>query len=210
MQIKYKVTIFIQLFVVLSGVYAQNWDISILRKTNNVESTKRFSTFISESAVYVELGAPLILGAIALLEQDDVMLKNSLCIGATLAVNGILTYGLKAVINRPRPYETYPAMVEPYRMQITKSFPSGHASFAFALASSVSIKYPKWYIITPSYLWACSVGYSRMNLGVHYPSDVVAGAALGIGSAYFTHCLNSWIWNKLGNKSIFQKDEIWY
>ena len=50
-------------------------------------------------------------------------------------------------------------------------------------ATSLSVKYPKWYVIAPSALWACSVGVSRMNEGVHYPSDVLAGAAIGAGCA---------------------------
>jgi membrane-associated phospholipid phosphatase len=50
---------------------------------------------------------------------------------------------------------------------------------AFALATSLSLSYPKCYIIVPSFAWASSVGYSRMDLGVHYPSDVLAGAIVG-------------------------------
>jgi membrane-associated phospholipid phosphatase len=72
----------------------------------------------------------------------------------------------------------------------TASFPSGHTTHAFVLATSVSLVYPEWYIIAPSYIWAGAVGYSRMHLGVHYPSDVWAGALIGSGSAYLCHQIN--------------------
>ena len=81
------------------------------------------------------------------------------------------------------------------------SFPSGHTSSAFALATSLSIVYPKWYVIVPSYLWASSVGYSRMHLGVHYPSDVLAGALVGTGSAFLSHALNKCIHKKVKENS---------
>ncbi|ULT24063.1 phosphatase PAP2 family protein [Sphingobacterium sp. E70] len=45
----------------------------------------------------------------------------------------------------------------------------------------MSRAYSKWYVVAPSLLWAGSVGYSRMYLGVHYPTDVLAGAVLGLG-----------------------------
>ena len=41
-----------------------------------------------------------------------------------------------------------------------------------------------------------------MNLGVHYPSDVLAGAILGAGSAYATYKLNNWFWKKNNNKRL--------
>ena len=63
----------------------------------------------------------------------------------------------------------------------------------FALATSLSVKYPKWYVIAPSALWACSVGVSRMNEGVHYPSDVLAGAAIGAGCAVVNIYVNKWL-----------------
>lgn len=49
--------------------------------------------------------------------------------------------------------------------------------------------YPKWYVIAPAFLWAGSVSYSRMYLGVHYPTDVAAGAALGVGSTFILQSL---------------------
>ena len=82
------------------------------------------------------------------------------------------TTGLKFAINRKRPFVTYPD-IEKIASAGSKSFPSGHTSDAFATATSLSLAFPKWYVITPSFVWACAVGYSRMDLGVHYPSDVL-------------------------------------
>jgi undecaprenyl-diphosphatase len=64
------------------------------------------------------------------------------------------------------------------------SFPSGHTSSSFSAVTALSRAYPKWYVIAPSFLWAASVGYSRMYLGVHYPTDVTAGAVLGVGTSF--------------------------
>jgi membrane-associated phospholipid phosphatase len=58
---------------------------------------------------------------------------------------------------------------------------------AFATATSLSLVCPKWYVILPSFTYASLMGYSRMYLGVHYPSDVLIGALIGSGSAYLSH-----------------------
>jgi len=71
----------------------------------------------------------------------------------------------------------------------SRSFPSGHTSAAFSLATTLSIQHPKWYIIIPSYTFASLVGYSRIYLGAHYPSDVIAGALVGTGAAWLNHQL---------------------
>ncbi|HEU4718905.1 MAG TPA: phosphatase PAP2 family protein, partial [Bacteroidia bacterium] len=106
-----------------------------------------------------------------------------------------IVFGLKYTVNRPRPFVTYPDIIKKTKAG-SKSFPSGHTSSAFALATSVSLAYPKWYVIAPSYAWACAVGYSRMRLGAHYPSDVAAGALIGAGCAWGCWWLNKKIQEK--------------
>lgn len=99
----------------------------------------------------------------------------------------------KILIDRKRPFEKYPDRVDEQERPGDPSFPSIHTASAFSLATSLSIKYPKWYVIAPSALWACSVGFSRMNQGVHYPSDVLAGAVLGTGCAFANVYINKWL-----------------
>ncbi len=86
-----------------------------------------------------------------------------------------VTYGLKLAVNRPRP--------DGRTERSNSSFPSGHATGAFALATVFSHRYPK--ITVPAFLAATAVGLSRIYLGRHYPSDVLAGALIGFGSARF-------------------------
>ena len=60
------------------------------------------------------------------------------------------------------------------------SLPSGHTAAAFVMATSICIIYPQWLYF--AYSWALAIGLSRIALGVHYPLDILAGAALGSGS----------------------------
>jgi len=184
-----------------SQVSAQNADIELLRSINNNTSTIGFSKFISNTTTAVSIGTPIAMGVVALIEKDDDLLKNALYIGVSIGVGGILTQSLKYTINRPRPYLTY-SDIHAYGFETSLSFPSGHTSLAFSTATALCLKYPRWYIIAPSCLWACSVGYSRMNLGMHYPSDVLAGAVIGAGSAYITYQINNWFWKKQQNKKL--------
>ena len=63
-----------------------------------------------------------------------------------------------------------------------QSFPSGHATTAFALAGCVGFISERWFY--PSLALAAAIGLSRITEGVHYPSDVIAGAILGLLGAY--------------------------
>lgn len=197
------IILFCSVFTTLStNISAQNADIEVLKSINENTSTIGVSKAISNSTTYISLGIPVVMGAVALLGKDDDLLKNAIYVGVSLGVDGVLTLGIKEIVRRPRPFTTYPDIITAYENEKSMSFPSGHTSLAFATATALSLKYPKWYVIAPTYLWACSVGYSRMNLGVHYPSDVLGGAILGAGSAYLTYQVNQWFWKKHDKKKL--------
>ena len=106
--------------------------------------------------------------------------QNSLAWKAVLfpAVGFVLISALRRIINRPRPYEAfgYPSVIP--KDTKGKSFPSRHAYSAFAIA----LTFYAW--CAPAgiamVLLSCCMAAVRVIGGVHYPSDVVAGAALGI------------------------------
>ncbi|WP_232215168.1 phosphatase PAP2 family protein [Methylovulum miyakonense] len=64
------------------------------------------------------------------------------------------------------------------------SFPSGHTSAAFMMATLLGYFFPVFMI--PLYGWAVLVGFSRVVLGVHFPTDTLMGGVLGIGTAIFS------------------------
>ena len=139
------------------------------------------------------------MGAYALIKKDQPLLKDAIYIGTSVVEAIGLTYGLKYAFDRQRPYEKYPDRIHPIEPEDSPSFPSGHTAAAFSLATSLSITYPKWYVIAPSAVWACGVGLARINQGVHYPSDVLTGAAIGVGCAFVNVYVNRWL-----NKILFK------
>lgn len=147
---------------------------------------------ITNSAMPVSIGTPIIIYAVGLIEKDSITKKKAIFIGETLAASAFVSLALKSISKRDRPYETYPE-IDNVTEESSYSFPSAHTSAAFATATSLSMAYPKLYVIAPSFLWAGAVGYSRMYLGVHYPTDVLAGAIVGSGSAFLCYKLNKWI-----------------
>ena len=89
-------------------------------------------------------------------------------LSSTYISAGVMTYGLKHVIRRKRPLDD--TLGNP-------SLPSGHATIAFSAATILGYRYPKWRI--PLYIGAGLVGFSRIYLGRHYASDLLAGEAIG-------------------------------
>ena len=185
-------------------IKAQNVDLELLHKVYSVKETVGLSRAISYTTTITAFGVPATMATIALISKDDDLFKSAIYTTAALGVNSVLTYSLKHSIDRKRPYIAYPTdfvRLDEYSGG-SPSFPSGHTSLAFTTATALSLKFPKWYVIAPSFAWAGYVGYSRMNLGVHYPSDVMAGAILGAGSAYLTYKINQWYWKKNDNKKL--------
>ena len=179
------------LLLFLSGaIFSQNIDIDILRTINLGRDLKLDDVFVffTDISIVISFVIPFIMIGTGLLKKSPLTVKNALYIGASLVTAAIASTVLKYGINRPRPFARYP-VIQKCAEVISPSFPSGHTSSAFALATSISIAYPKWYVIGPAYLLAATVGYSRMDLGVHYPSDVLAGALVGAGSAWLCHTI---------------------
>ncbi|CDB09934.1 uncharacterized protein BN744_01257 [Bacteroides sp. CAG:633] len=187
------------LSLLVSGAWGQNWDINTVHRVNSWDGKfiRNYNKVISRTEPYVAIGVPVAMAVTAWAKHDKQLLKDAVYVGTSVAGAFVVTYGMKYLVDRQRPYERYPDRVHAYSHENSPSFPSGHTATAFALATSLSVKYPKWYVIAPSAVWACSVGVSRMNEGVHYPSDVLAGAAIGAGCAvaniYINRWLNKWL-----------------
>lgn len=111
----------------------------------------------------------LVVGGLSLL-ADGKAAKPEMIQGAkALAATGMITEALKLSVREKRP-----------NSNSTTSFPSGHTSAAFAMATVLTDYHPNYAI--PAYALAATIGWSRVEVNAHHWQDVIAGAALG----YFT------------------------
>jgi membrane-associated phospholipid phosphatase len=185
---------------VMFSFNAQNLDFTYLKKINSsyTETGGRIQSTFSNSVTPSMICIPAGILAYSLFKKDSVTRLKFYTIASSELVAGIFTTSLKFAVHRDRPFKTYPNDIFKHSTAGSLSFPSGHTSAAFSLATSLSLAFPKWYVIAPSLLWAGTVGYSRMYLGVHYPSDVLVGAIIGAGTSYLCYRANKWIRERRG------------
>ncbi len=196
-----KTPLLIILFLFCSKAFSQNIDIDLL-KTINENRTAVWDAifiFITNSVAWLAYGVPVILLVFAFFKKNSQGKRKAFLIGISSITAAIIVNLLKHSINKVRPFITYPFITK-LSDGGSSSFPSGHTSDAFVLAAALSLGYPKWYIIVPAYLWAFAVGYSRMYLGVHYPSDVLAGIITGTSAAVICFLINKWLLKKASQK----------
>jgi undecaprenyl-diphosphatase len=151
---------------------------------------------VSNTTQFTGVLIPATVLAVGAITNDGATLKKGLYIAETLAAAELVTFGLKYSIKRQRPYIGTNVITSANGISNTPSFPSGHTSEAFSTATSLYLAYPKWYVAVPAFAWAGAVGYSRMYLGAHYPSDVLAGAVIGAGTAWLMYRANKWLFKK--------------
>jgi undecaprenyl-diphosphatase len=89
---------------------------------------------------------------------------------------------IKNNVKRSRPYNELEGIQNGTVPSDRFSFPSGHTAAAFVMATLIAYFFPL--LTTVVFLWAFLVGFSRIYLGVHYPSDTLAGMILGVLTAY--------------------------
>ncbi len=184
------------LFLILNQFsFSQNADLRILKSINQHdhplwdESMKVTSDGIYPFMVI----SPAALWLTGYLNKDETMKRNGVKTVIAIGVNIAITEGLKESIRRPRPFTTYPDEIILRRKAGRFSFPSGHTSCAFATATALTLSTKKWYVAVPAFAYAGLVGYSRMRLGAHYGSDVLAGIIVGVGTSLLTWQCDKWI-----------------
>lgn len=116
-----------------------------------------------------------------------------------LFISQSIVYTIKKILSRERPYKmiehlnTFGISLKDY------SFPSGHTTASFSMATTLALNIPRIWLIL--YLLALIIGISRIYLGVHYPTDVMAGIIIGIATSLFVHT-NLLGWVDLLNKHL--------
>lgn len=179
-----------------AGCLAQGADISLLRQVQvfRIQHMQYQNAMadVTNSAYPLSVLVPACQLGYGAITADTLQLIDGIKTVAALGINTVVAFGLKYAVDRSRPYITY-TDIHPYQKDNDPSFPSGHTSYAFALATITTLEYPRWYVAVPAYAWAVTVGYSRLYLGEHYPSDVLAGAIVGAGSAYLSHKGSEWL-----------------
>jgi undecaprenyl-diphosphatase len=145
----------------------------IIKLTNVIQQPAIFTffyiiTLLGETYIFALISVILI--AILLLNRRPII-----AFLLTLGLSGIIAWLLKIIIQKPRPFETL--NISSTIATNFSSFPSGHTMMFFAIIPTMSKKFPKVKIL----FWtiATLVGISRIYLGVHYFSDVIAGAIFG-------------------------------
>lgn len=132
------------------------------------------------------------------------LFKKTRTVGVTvlisLLINHILTNEiLKDLVGRPRPYIASPEIITLIKQLSSYSFPSGHTSSSFAAALVLYRMMPKRVGI-PAVILAAMIGFSRMYVGVHYPTDVLGGIVIGLIASVASYYLVQFVKNKVGEK----------
>ncbi len=154
-------------FPFLTPSYVGDLDTDVVRFMSEInnETVTQFFTYFTLTG-----GISFMLLTIIVLYLGGAR-KEALVFALVFGLTTAVTLGLKDVIYRPRPYA-----VAPYQ-EYNSSFPSIHTTDAFALATTISSYHRRFSVAM--FAWAVLVGFSRLYLGVHYLTDVLAGALIG-------------------------------
>jgi len=169
-----------------------DWDFRAFESLNQPELGEAFVRFCAVATwlgtLYVWVPILLLLAATRLRARWRPFLAT---LAAGLLVGGLINAAIKRLVDRPRPayyseekVRLHPERGRPHRVTLRgaterkHSFPSGHSQTAFGCALGLSL-FVRRRFAAPLLLLAAFVGFTRIHLGVHYPLDVLGGAAVG-------------------------------
>lgn len=142
-------------------------------------------TELGKSTPYL-IGFLLLFAFFKYIRRWPMAARRFLFLFAGIALSGLASDVIKPLAGRFRPkllFESNLFGFEPFRLGYEyNSFPSGHAATIFALAAALALLFPRWRI--PLFILAAVVGLSRLIVGAHYLSDVLAGAYVGVMTVY--------------------------
>lgn len=172
----------------------KNVDVKIFRTFNNIQSSFVHSmiNITNESIVPASIVAPIGMYVAARINKNHYDESSAVLLGISELTNIGFTQAIKYTVRRDRPFRTLNGVYlsDTTSVRGTYSFPSGHSSEAFVLATSLTLRYPgKTVLIAGLYTYATIVSLGRIYWGVHYPSDVLTGMLIGAGSAALVYSL---------------------
>lgn len=150
----------------------------------------KFFTYLGNGGMFA-IALALILLILPKTRRDGLVCACSLLVNAL-----IVNVALKNIIDRIRPYERIQDLKLLIGVQSDSSFPSGHSAACFSVAVVLLIRVDKKLSI-PVLLVSTVIAFSRLYVGVHYPSDVLAG--IGVGT--LVACLSCLLARKYLDKS---------
>jgi len=130
------------------------------------------------------VASSIFLSLSLLLDRDHFWHETGVHLATSLLISNLIVNITKKIVRRPRPYQALANVsTGPFKLK-DGSFPSGHTTASFCTATALTMALPAYSLLF--YSIAILIAFSRVYLGLHYPSDITIGAILGTITAMLT------------------------